>query len=112
MLLLLSPTDMISPAVHITDDLGELLSQRTNDKSTKGMQTLFVNAYHVDTNFNGLVTAAIYAMHLCWERSNMQSHFTPFYLYHQAASGYGDNADASDNLATRLKVLSGAPLRH
>jgi hypothetical protein len=36
--------------------------------------------------------------------------FTPFYLYRQLASEYGDNADGSDNLEASLKALSGAPL--
>ncbi len=110
MLLLLSSTDMISPAVHITNDLRELLSQRNNAEATEWMQTHLVNSYRVDANLTGLATAAIYAMHLCWERSDMPSNFTPFYLYRQSASDYGDNADASDNLAASLKALSGAPL--
>ena len=110
MLLLLSSTDMISPAAHITKDLRELLSQRNNAEATEWMQTHLVNSYRVDANLTGLATAAIYAMHLCWERSDMPSNFTPFYLYRQSASDYGDNADASDNLAATLKALSGAPL--
>jgi hypothetical protein len=110
MLLLLSSTDMVSPAVHITNDLRELLGQRNNAEATEWMQTHLVNSYRVDANLTGLATAAIYAMHLCWERSDMPSNFTPFYLYRQSASDYGDNADGSDNLAASLKALSGAPL--
>jgi hypothetical protein len=36
----------------------------------------------------------------------MPSNFTPFYLYHRSASDYGDNADASENLAASLKAIS------
>jgi hypothetical protein len=74
------------------------------------MQSHLVNSYRVDANLTGLATAAIYAMHLCWERSDMPSNFTPFYLYRQLASDYGDNADGYDNLAASLKAASGAPL--
>jgi hypothetical protein len=110
MLLLLSSSDMISPALHITNDLRELLSQRNNAEATEWMQTHLVNSYRVDANLTGLATAAIYAMHLSWERSDMPSNFTPFYLYRQSASDFGDNTDASENLAASLKALSGAPL--
>jgi hypothetical protein len=109
MLLLLSSSDMISPALHITNDLRELLSQRNNAEATEWMQTHLVNSYRVDANLTGLATAAIYAMHLSWERSDMPSNFTPFYLYRQSASDFGDNTDASENLAASLKALSGAP---
>ena len=98
MLLLLSSTDMISPALHITNDLRELLSQRNNADATEWMQIHLVNSYRVDANLTGLATAAIYAMHLSWERSDMPSNFTPFYLYHQSASGLGENTDGSDTL--------------
>jgi hypothetical protein len=41
----------------------------------------------------------------------MPSNFTMFYLYRQSASSdYGNNANASGNLATSVKALSGAPL--
>jgi hypothetical protein len=111
MLLLLSSTGTVSAAVHITNDLRELLSQRNNAKATEWMQTHLVNSYRVDANLTGLATAAIYAMHLCWEGSDMPSNFTPFYLYRQSAANYGDNnADGSNNLAASLKALSGAPL--
>jgi hypothetical protein len=110
MLLLLSSTDRVSPAVHITNDLRELLSQRNNAEATEWMQSHLVNSYRVDANLTGLATAAIYAMHLYWERSDMPSNIIPFYLYRQSASDYGDNTNGSDNLAASLKVLSGAPL--
>ena len=110
MLLLLSSSSMISPALHITNDLRELLSQRNNAKATEWMQSHLVNSYRVDANLTGLATAAIYALHLSWERSDMPSNFTPFYLYRQSASNFGDNTDPSDNLAASLKALSGAPL--
>jgi hypothetical protein len=105
MLLLLSSTGMISAAVHITNDLRELLSQRNNANATEWMQTHLVNSYHMDANLAGLATAAIYAMHLCWERYDMPSIFTRFYLYRQPASDYGDNIDGSDNLMASLKAL-------
>jgi hypothetical protein len=110
MLLLLSSTDMISPALHITTDLQELLGQCNNAEATEWMQTHLVNSYRVDANLTGLATAAIYAMHLCWERSDMPSNFTPFYLYRQSASDLGDNTDGSETLAASLKAMSGAPL--
>jgi hypothetical protein len=106
MLLLLSSINMVSPAVHITNDLRKLLGQRNNAEATEWMQMHLVNSYRVDANLTGLATAAIYAMHLCWERSNMPSNFTPFYLYCQLASDYGENADGSNNLAASLKALS------
>jgi hypothetical protein len=80
-------------------------------KATEWMQThLLVTTYRVGANLTGLVTAAIYDMHLCWERPDMSLNFIPFYLYGQSASDYRDNTDASDYLATSLKALSGAPL--
>jgi hypothetical protein len=79
-------------------------------EATEWMQTHLVNSYPVDANLTDLATAAIYAMHLCWERSDMPSNFTPSYLYCQYASNYRDNADASNNLVGSLKALSGAPL--
>ena len=110
MLLLLSSIDMISPALHITNDLRELLSQRNNAEATEWMQTHLVNSYRVDANLNGLASSAIYAVHLCWERTDMPSNFTPFYLYRQSASDLGENTDGSDTLAASLKAMSGAPL--
>jgi hypothetical protein len=63
--------------------------------------------YRVDANLTVLVTAT---MHLCWGRLDMPLNFTLLYLYRQSASNYGDNTNASNNLATSLKALSGASL--